>query len=79
MEISERLGVKSFWPWSAAAYAWSLCTEGQLSKGFELFERAFQVAVEANVGGYPVVGIAPALLADGWEIPAARSDGSSAN
>jgi hypothetical protein len=65
MEISERLGVKSFWPWSAAAYAWSLCTEGQLSKGFELFERAFQVAVEANVGGYPVVGIAPALLADG--------------
>ena len=62
MEISERLGEKIFWPWAAAIYAYSLCMEGQLSKGFALFERAFEVALEAKVGGYPVVGLRAGFL-----------------
>jgi tetratricopeptide (TPR) repeat protein len=62
MEISDHLDNKIIWPFAAAVSAWCLCMEGQLSQGFELFDRAFEVALEAKVGGFPVVGLRVGFL-----------------
>ena len=62
MEISDHLDNKIIWPFAAAVSAWCLCMEGQLRRGFELFDRAFEVALEAKVGGFPVVGLRVGFL-----------------
>ncbi len=67
MEISDRLGDKTNWPWAAVCYAWSLCMKGQLSEGFALFERAFDAALQARISGYPAAwgaGFLSKLLGD---------------
>ena len=49
MQISDRLVDKTIWPHAAAFYAWSLCMKGQLSEGFALYERAFEISLQVKV------------------------------